>query len=86
MLSGMKTKTSLSLSEEVLCRIDREVGEHGNRSQFIEKALEQYFRLQRRAERDHHDRAILNAIADGRVGEPPDAWEYGSEHYWADDE
>ncbi|MGH2634504.1 MAG: ribbon-helix-helix domain-containing protein, partial [Tepidiformaceae bacterium] len=83
---GMKVKTSVTLSDAVLCQIDREIGEHGNRSEFIEKALKRHFRLQRKAERDEHDWAILRAITEGRVGEPPDAWEFGSDHYWATDE
>jgi metal-responsive CopG/Arc/MetJ family transcriptional regulator len=60
----MKVKTSVSLSEQLLCEIDREIGEDGNRSQFIEKALKRYFRLQRKAERDAHDAAIYAKYAD----------------------
>jgi metal-responsive CopG/Arc/MetJ family transcriptional regulator len=61
---GMKVKTSVSLSEQLLCEIDREIGEDGNRSQFVEKALKRYFRLQRKAERDAHDAAIYAKHAD----------------------
>lgn len=60
----MKVKTSVTLSDDVLCQIDREIGEHGNRSQFIEKAVKRYFRLQRKAERDAHDAAIYRKYAD----------------------
>jgi metal-responsive CopG/Arc/MetJ family transcriptional regulator len=60
----MKVKTSVTLSDNVLCEIDREIGEHGNRSQFIEKVLKRYFRLQRKAERDTHDAAIYRKYAD----------------------
>lgn len=59
----MKVKTSVTLSDDVLCQIDREIGEHGNRSQFIEKAVKRYFRLQRKAERDAHDAAIYRQSA-----------------------
>jgi len=60
----MKVKTSVSLSDTVLCEIDREIGEHGNRSEFIERAVRRYFRLQRKDERDAHDAAIYAAHAD----------------------
>lgn len=60
----MKVKTSVTLSDDVLCQIDREIGEGGNRSQFIEKALKRHFRLQRKAERDAHDAAIYAKFAD----------------------
>lgn len=60
----MKVKTSVTLSDDVLCQIDREIGEHGNRSQFIEKAVKRYFRLQRKAARDAHDAAIYRKFAD----------------------
>lgn len=62
--SRMKVKTSVTLSDDVLCQIDQEIGEHGNRSQFIEKAVKRYFRLQRKAERDAHDAAIYRRNAD----------------------
>lgn len=60
----MKVKTSVSLSDDLLRQIDGEIGEHGNRSEFIERALKRYFRLQRRAERNAHDAAIYEKYAD----------------------
>ena len=60
---GMKTKTSVTLSPETLCEIDRAVGESGNRSAFIERVLAGYFREQRRSERDRHDAAIYARMA-----------------------
>ena len=82
----MKVKTSVSLSEQLLCEIDREIGEDGNRSQFIEKALKRYFRLQRKAERDAHDAAIyakhaekFNAEAELDLDLQPSLEEFGDD-------
>ncbi len=72
----MKIKTSVTLSDDVLCQIDREIGEHGNRSQFIEKAVKRYFRLQRKAERDAHDAAIYRKFADRMNDEAADLLDY----------
>jgi metal-responsive CopG/Arc/MetJ family transcriptional regulator len=72
----MKVKTSVSLSEQLLCEIDREIGEDGNRSQFIEKALKRYFRLQRKAERDAHDAAIYRKYGERMNAEAADLLDY----------
>ena len=59
----MKTKTSLSLSKDVLAELDTAVGPEGNRSAFIETLIRRYFRDLRRAERDRHDAEIYARIA-----------------------
>jgi metal-responsive CopG/Arc/MetJ family transcriptional regulator len=73
----MKIKTSISLSKDLLCRIDEAVGEGGNRSEFIERVVRQHLR---RAERDASftaEVALLNRIARGEGGiEPPDVLDY----------
>jgi len=51
----MKTKTSITLSPDILSAIDAEVGPGGNRSQFIEDTMKRYFRQKRREERDRRD-------------------------------
>jgi metal-responsive CopG/Arc/MetJ family transcriptional regulator len=60
----MKVKTSITLSEKLLCEIDRAVGEGGNRSAFIEKAVDRYLYLQRKEARDAHDAEIYERHAD----------------------
>lgn len=78
----MKVKTSVTISEQVLCEIDEAIGKGENRSQFVEKAVKRYLREKKRRENWDKEVAILNGIADGTLAEPPDAWEYGSQHYW----
>lgn len=60
----MKVKTSVTLSDDVLRRLDERIGPGGNRSRFIEEALEQRLRELRREEREAHDRAILTRMAE----------------------
>jgi len=64
MIGSMKEKTSVTLSAEVLVRIDRLAGAKRSRSAFIEGVLRQYLRDRVRAERRAHDLAILNRHAD----------------------
>jgi metal-responsive CopG/Arc/MetJ family transcriptional regulator len=63
----MKIKTSLSLSEELITRID-ELSGRKNRSEFVEKALLDYLERQMRKERDMKDLAIINKKA-GKLNE-----------------
>lgn len=60
----MKVKTSVSLSEELLTAIAETLGEGGNRSDFIEKAVRRRIREIRRAERNARDREIYERLAD----------------------
>ncbi|AEF84464.1 conserved hypothetical protein [Treponema primitia ZAS-2] len=55
----MKTKTSISLSNEILSQLDM-VNKDGNRSDFIEKALWQYLKLLKRDYRNNKDLQIIN--------------------------
>jgi len=55
----MKTKTSVTLSKNLLYRLDRMIGEGGNRSAVLERALEAYLTDQERRQRDARDREIL---------------------------
>ena len=59
----MKVKTSLTLSEDLIRRIDEEFGGHKNRSEFIEKAVRDYIEREIRKEKDLKDLAILNKKA-----------------------
>ena len=55
----MKQKTSVTLSEDLLDRLDRLLGPGGNRSAVLEKALEAYLTDRERREREARDREIL---------------------------
>jgi len=59
----MKVKTSVSLSEELLAAIDATLGDGGNRSAFIEKAVRGRLREIRRAERNARDREVYARLA-----------------------
>ena len=59
----MKTKTSITLSQELLYRLDRLIGPGGNRSAVMEEALSAYLTDRERHRRDALDRKILEANA-----------------------
>jgi metal-responsive CopG/Arc/MetJ family transcriptional regulator len=59
----MKQKTSITLSEDLLDRLDQLIGPGGNRSAVMEKALDSYLTDQERRQRDARDREILNRDA-----------------------
>jgi metal-responsive CopG/Arc/MetJ family transcriptional regulator len=59
----MKTKTSITLSEELLYRLDRMIGPGGNRSAVMEEALSAYLVDRERRQRDARDREILERDA-----------------------
>ena len=74
-IGGMKVKTSITLSEEILQAID-EMLEGKNRSAFIEAALRAYIRLLRKRERDVRDLEILNKKSDRLNQEAEDVLSY----------
>jgi metal-responsive CopG/Arc/MetJ family transcriptional regulator len=55
----MKTKTSITLSEDLLYRLDRLIGPGGNRSAVMEEALSAYLTDREKRRRDERDRKIL---------------------------
>jgi metal-responsive CopG/Arc/MetJ family transcriptional regulator len=59
----MKEKTSITLSRDLLSRIDRLAGTRHSRSAFIEKILRDYLQAQARAALDARDLALINAAA-----------------------
>jgi metal-responsive CopG/Arc/MetJ family transcriptional regulator len=69
----MRVKKSVTLSRELLTRIDRVAT---NRAAFIEKASRVYLESIERARRDARDLEILNANADRSNAEAADALEY----------
>ena len=60
---GMKVKTSITLSEELITVMDQYQNRYKTRSQFVEVAVQSFVRQLRRAERDAHDIAIINKNA-----------------------
>jgi len=74
--SGMKEKTSVTLSPDVLTRIDRLAGSKRSRSAFIEDVLRQYLDERIKVERRARDLAILNKFADDMNAEAEDVLRY----------
>jgi Arc/MetJ-type ribon-helix-helix transcriptional regulator len=61
---GMKTKTSVTLSEDLLKLIDRNAKGEKNRSAFIETAVRAYLEVVRRHRRDQDDLSTINRLAE----------------------
>jgi len=83
---GMKVKTSVSISEDVLREIDCAATEGVSRSEYIEQVLKRHFRLKRREERDRRDAEIYERMAAEERSEAeewlelqPDLAEFGDE-------
>jgi metal-responsive CopG/Arc/MetJ family transcriptional regulator len=72
----MKIKTSVTLSRDVLEMIDAAIGESGNRSEFIEQAIENYIKQKLREQREGEDLEILNRCADQLNRESRDVLSY----------
>lgn len=75
-MSGMKEKTSITLSREVLSGIDRIAGSKQSRSAFIEKILSRYLREQAKAARDAREVELINQHADELNAEAEDVLRY----------
>jgi hypothetical protein len=61
--SSMKQKTSITLSSELLERLDLSIGPGGNRSAVMEKALDAYLTDEERRRREARDLEILDRDA-----------------------
>ncbi len=72
----MKTKTFITLSEDVLKAIDKLSGRSKNRSEFIEKALRAYIAQMIRQGRNARDLEIINRRADRLNKEAQDVLAY----------
>ncbi len=60
----MKTKTSITLSDDLIRAIDKLAGKSKNRSEFIETAVRTYIAQMIRQERNARDLEIINQRAD----------------------
>lgn len=72
----MKVKTSITLSKEILEKIDEITRNRGRRSAFIEQAVRNYIKQKHREVRDKRDREILNQHADELNKEAGDVLSY----------
>lgn len=72
----MKAKTSITLSGEVLARIDRLAGSNHSRSAFIESVLRRYLLERERAAVHARDLERINHAADQLNAEAADVMGY----------
>jgi metal-responsive CopG/Arc/MetJ family transcriptional regulator len=72
----MKEKTSITLSSDVLAKVDRLAGSKLSRSAFIEHVLCNYFRDRSRRKRHARDLERINTAADRLNSEAEDVLEY----------
>jgi metal-responsive CopG/Arc/MetJ family transcriptional regulator len=79
----MKQKTSVSLSEDVLEKLEHYAGSGASRSAYIERVLRRHFNRRARLERNERDRRRIDAAADRLNREAADILEYQAD--WAAD-
>jgi metal-responsive CopG/Arc/MetJ family transcriptional regulator len=72
----MKVKTSITLSEEIIKEIDELSSQYGNRSLFIEKAIQHFLSAEAKRRRELQDIEILNRCADTLNKEAEDVLAY----------
>jgi metal-responsive CopG/Arc/MetJ family transcriptional regulator len=74
----MKEKTSISLSRDVLTRIDRLAGTKYSRSELIERVLRRYLRDKARNELHMRDLERINSAASRLNAEAADVLDFQS--------
>ena len=74
----MKEKTSITLSKDVLTKVDRLAGSKQSRSAFIERVLRGYLKNRARAALQARDLQLLNKAADRLNVEAAEVLEYQS--------
>ncbi len=72
----MKSKTSVTLSEDLIAAIDRLAGPSRSRSAVIERAVREPLALEARRSRDARDREILDRHAERLNREAADVLSY----------
>ena len=72
----MKVKTSITLSEDIVEYIDRNLDQMRTRSEFIERALRLYIAQRKREELNARDVEIINKRADYLNAEADDVLTY----------
>ena len=72
----MKIKTSITLSEDLIRKIDQLSSHYGNRSLLIEQALRDFLAAEAKRKRDIQDIEILSQRADALNKEAKDVLSY----------
>jgi metal-responsive CopG/Arc/MetJ family transcriptional regulator len=72
----MKEKTSVTLSKDILSKVDRLAGARESRSSFIERILRNYLRERKRAAMNARDLKRINEHAARLNKEAEDVLEY----------
>jgi metal-responsive CopG/Arc/MetJ family transcriptional regulator len=72
----MKEKTSITLSKDLLSKVDRLAGSKGSRSAFIERVLRSYLRERARAVAHARDLTRINRAAQRLNTEAADVLDY----------
>lgn len=72
----MKSKTSITLSRDLLEDLDRVIGGSGNRSRIIEAAVREYIKRLIREARERRDLELINEHAISLNKEAKDALSY----------
>jgi len=72
----MKTKTSITLSTDILVLIDEYVQGEKNRSAFIELAVRTYLEIVKRRKRDQRDLTTINRLSEKLNREASDVLKY----------
>lgn len=72
----MKVKTSITLSEDLIKKIDELSRQYGNRSALIEKAIRDFLTTEAKRRRDIQDMEILNRRSDEFNKEAEDVLSY----------
>ena len=75
-MQGMKSKTSVTLSQPLLQELDRVLGRNRNRSEFIETAIREYLQRIIREERDRREVELINRNAAALNKEAHDVLSY----------
>ena len=75
-VGGMKIKTSITLSEEILKAIDLHIGDYRSRSEFIETAAQKFIVQLERRKAEQRDLEIINRRADSLNAEAKDVLTY----------
>ncbi|MGB2644762.1 MAG: ribbon-helix-helix domain-containing protein [Candidatus Acidiferrum sp.] len=79
----MKTKTSVTLSEDVLSEVDRLAGSKQSRSAFIERVLRKYLRDQSKTILHARDLARINRAAEQLNREAADVLDFQASDFSA---
>lgn len=78
----MKTKTSITLSSDLLEEIDRNAGSKASRSAFIEGIVREYFKERVREAINRRDAELINANIDYLNSEALDVLRYQAPIEW----